>query len=381
MNQVLIGKILLIGAFQAFFLAALLIKKKEKALHDFFMGAWLIFLGLYVSVYTLSHAGFFLQNPWLINLYISFLLLNGPFLYWYVKSLIHKDFKPIREIFLHLTPFLLFNLYLIIFFSSHDILKNTEGMNASLKIDLPYTYLIFLFLIVISVPYYILWSVRLLRNHRKNITNTFSALENKNLIWLRNLTVILGITWIMLVAIFFTHHVLLLFSDDFCINGLFLTLSVFIIFVGYFGIYQPAIFTSRLPEPSIDILTENIPYSGSPLKVEDIQKYLSSLSDYMDTNKPYLNNELTLYQLAEEVKILPHTLSRIINEYHHQNFFDYINQYRVQEFKAAVADPKYKDYSLLGIAFECGFNSKSAFNRMFKKSTGLTPSQFKEANL
>jgi AraC-like DNA-binding protein len=381
MNQVLIGKILLIGAFQAFFLAALLIKKKEKALHDFFMGAWLIFLGLYVSVYTLSPAGYFLQNPWLINLYISFLLLNGPFLYWYVKSLIHKDFKPIREIFLHLIPFLLFNLYLIIFFSSHDILKNTEGMNASRNIDLPYTYLIFLFLIIISVPYYILWSVSLLRNHRKNITNTFSALENKNLIWLRNLTVILGITWIMLVAIFFTHHVLLLFSDDFCINGLFLTLSVFIIFVGYFGIYQPAIFTSRLPEPSIDILTENIPYSGSPLKVEDIQKYLSSLSDYMDTNKPYLNNELTLYQLAEEVKILPHTLSRIINEYHHQNFFDYINQYRVQEFKAAVADPKYKDYSLLGIAFECGFNSKSAFNRMFKKSTGLTPSQFKEANL
>jgi len=381
MNQVLIGKILLIGAFQAFFLAALLIKKNEKALHDFFMGAWLIFLSLYVSVYTISPAGFFLQNPWLINLYISLLLLNGPFLYWYVKSLIHKDFKPIREIFLHLIPFLLFNLYLIIFFSSRDILKNTEGMNASRKIDLPFIYLIFLFFIAISVPYYILWSIRLLRNHRKNISNTFSALENRNLIWLRNLTVILGITWTILVAIFFTHHVLLLFSDDFCINGLFLTLSVFIIFVGYFGIYQPAIFTSRLPEPSIDILTENIPYSGSPLKMEDIQKYLSSLSDYMETNKPYLNNELTLYQLSEKVKIQPHTLSRIINEYHHQNFFDYINHYRVQEFKAAVADPKYKDYSLLGIAFECGFNSKSAFNRMFKKSTGLTPSQFKEANL
>ena len=63
------------------------------------------------------------------------------------------------------------------------------------------------------------------------------------------------------------------------------------------------------------------------------------------------------------------------------NFFDYINQYRVQEFKAAVTDPKNKNYSLLGIAFECGFNSKSAFNRMFKKSTGLTPSQFKESTL
>ena len=380
MNQLLIGKILLIGAFQAFFLAALLIKKREKALHDFIIGAWLIFLGLYVSVYTISPEGFFLQHPWLINLYISLLLLNGPFLYWYVKSLIHKDFKPVKEILLHLIPFFLFIFYLLIFFSPDDILKNTESINAAQKIELPFTYLIFLVIIAISVPYYILWSVRLLRNHRKNITNTFSAIENRNLIWLRNLTVILGITWTILVTIFFLHHVLLLFSDDFCINGLFLTLSVFIIFVGYYGMYQPAIFTSRIPEPPIDTIAENIPYSGSPLKVEDIQKYLSSLSDYMKTNKPYLNNELTLYQLAEEVKILPHTLSRIINEYHHQNFFDYINQYRVQEFKAAVADPKYKNYSLLGIAFECGFNSKSAFNRMFKKSTGLTPSQFKEAN-
>ena len=380
MNQLLIGKILLIGAFQAFFLAALLIKKREKALHDFIIGAWLIFLGLYVSVYTISPEGFFLQHPWLINLYISLLLLNGPFLYWYVKSLIHKDFKPVKEILLHLIPFFLFIFYLLIFFSPDDILKNTESINAAQKIELPFTYLIFLVIIAISVPYYILWSVRLLRNHRKNITNTFSAIENRNLIWLRNLTVILGITWTILVTIFFLHHVLLLFSDDFCINGLFLTLSVFIIFVGYYGMYQPAIFTSRIPEPPIDTIAENIPYSGSPLKVEDIQKYLSSLSDYMKTNKPYLNNELTLYQLAEEVKILPHTLSRIINEYHHQNFFDYINQYRVQEFKTAVADPKYKNYSLLGIAFECGFNSKSAFNRMFKKSTGLTPSQFKEAN-
>jgi len=122
MNQLLIGKILLIGAFQAFFLAALLIKKREKALHDFIIGAWLIFLGLYVAVYTISPAGFFLQNPWLINLYISLLLLNGPFLYWYVKSLIHKDFKPVREIFLHLIPFFLFIFYLLIFFSPDDCL-------------------------------------------------------------------------------------------------------------------------------------------------------------------------------------------------------------------------------------------------------------------
>jgi len=103
----------------------------------------------------------------------------------------------------------------------------------------------------------------------------------------------------------FSWHVLLLFSDDFCINGLFLTLSAFIILVGYFGLHQPVIFTSRDHIPPIDYSEENIRYSGSLLKDEDVQKYLVSLADYMKTKKPYLNNQLTLYQLAEEVNILP----------------------------------------------------------------------------
>lgn len=379
MNQLLIDRILLIGAFQAFFLAALLIKKKEKALHDFLIGAWLIFLGMYVSVYSFSPAGFFLRNPWLINFYISLLLLNGPFLFWYVKSLIHTDFKPDHEIFWHLLPFFLFNLYLIIFFSSDDILKNAGSINGATKIELPFTYLILLVITAISVPYYILWSIHLLKKHRQIISNNFSSLEKINLIWLRNLTGILGIAWTILVAIFFIHHVLLLFSDDFCINGLFLTLSAFIILVGYFGLHQPAIFTSRNSLPPIDNSEKNIRYSGSLLKEEDIQKYLVSLADYMKTRKPYLNNQLTLYQLAEEVNILPHYLSRIINEHHHQNFFDFINFYRVDEFKNRLSDSHFKNFTLLAIAFECGFNSKSSFNRFFKKVIGSTPSEYKNS--
>jgi len=379
MNQLIIDRILLIGAFQAFFLAALLIKKKGKAPHDFLIGAWLIFLGIYVSVYSFSPAGFFLRNPWLINFYISLLLLNGPFLFLYVKSLIQTYFKPVREIFLHLLPFFLFNLYLIIFFSSEDILKNTGSINAATKIELPVTYLILLVITAISVPYYILWSINLLRKHRRIISNNFSSLEKRNLIWLRNLTGILGIAWTILVAIFFIHHVLLLFSDDFCINGLFLTLSAFIILVGYFGLHQPAIFTSRDHIPPIDYSEENIRYSGSLLKDEDVQKYLVSLADYMKTKKPYLDNQLTLYQLAEEVNILPHYLSRIINEHHHQNFFDFINFFRVDEFKNRLTDPHFKNFTLLAIAFDCGFNSKSSFNRFFKKVTGSTPSDYKNS--
>jgi AraC-like DNA-binding protein len=378
MNQLLIDKILLIGGFQAFFLAALLIKKKEKALHDFIIGLWLVFLGLYVSVYSLSPEGFFLRNPWLISFYISLLLLIGPVLFWYVKSLIYTNFKPFHKLFLHLLPFFLFNLYLTIFFSYDDFLKSIQSIKGSIVIELPFPYYIFLFITAISIPYYILWSIHLLRAHRKIITNNFSSLEKRNLIWLRNLIIMLGITWILLVAIFFIHHVLLSFSDDFCINGLFLTLSVFIILVGYLGLYQYAIFTSRDSFSPVEDSEDTIKYSGSSLKEEDIQKYRILLDEYMKMGKPYLNNQLTLYQLAEEVNIPPHYLSRIINAYYQQNFFEFINRYRVDEFKKRLIDPKFKNYTLLAIAFDCGFNSKSSFNRLFKKDTGSTPSEYKD---
>ena len=379
MNQSTIDTVLLIGSFQAFFLTALLIKKKEKSLHDLIIGTWLIFLGLYVAIYAISPAGFFLQNPWLISFYISLLLLIGPFLFWYVKALITTNFKPSRGIIWHLLPFALSNLYLILFVTSADFSKSIQRIEETNQIDFPIPYYIFLFITAISVPFYILWSIQLLRKHRKAITDNFSSTEKRTLTWLRNIIGLLGITWIALVTILFIHHVLRLFSDDFCIHGLFLTLSVFIIVVGYFGLDQYAVFTPPFVTQEAENIDGNIKYAGSALKEEDIKKYLLSLSDYMKTNKPYLNNQLTLYQLAEEVSIPPHYLSRIINEYHHQNFFDFINIYRVDEFKSRINDSHFKNYTLLAIAFDCGFNSKSSFNRLFKKVTGSTPSEYKNS--
>ena len=101
------------------------------------------------------------------------------------------------------------------------------------------------------------------------------------------------------------------------------------------------------------------------------------LDDYMKKSKPFLNNELTLNQLAVGVNIPPHHLSQIINEHLNQNFFDFINQFRVNEFIERLPNPKYAHYALLAIAFDSGFNSKTTFNRYFKKAVGLTPSEYK----
>jgi len=98
----------------------------------------------------------------------------------------------------------------------------------------------------------------------------------------------------------------------------------------------------------------------------------------MEDEKPYLDNRLSLKQLAELIDLTTNHLSQIINEKLNKNFFDFINEYRIKEVKQNLSNPKLQHYTLLAIAFQSGFNSKSSFNDIFKKNTGLTPSEYQK---
>jgi AraC-like DNA-binding protein len=98
----------------------------------------------------------------------------------------------------------------------------------------------------------------------------------------------------------------------------------------------------------------------------------------METGKPYLDPDLSLPQLSDNLDIPVHYLSQVINGRYGLNFHDFVNRYRVEEFKEKVGSAEFVNFTLLGIAFECGFNSKSAFNRVFRQFTGVTPSQYKK---
>lgn len=97
----------------------------------------------------------------------------------------------------------------------------------------------------------------------------------------------------------------------------------------------------------------------------------------MRERKPYLESQLTIKDLADTLQVNPKHLSQVINEQLDQNFFNYINSYRVNEVKNRIADPDYRHLTVLGIALDCGFNSKSSFNSVFKKITGQTPTSYK----
>lgn len=101
----------------------------------------------------------------------------------------------------------------------------------------------------------------------------------------------------------------------------------------------------------------------------------------METEKPYLDPNISLHGLSKNLMIPDHYMSQIINTKLKLNFYDFINNYRIEEAKRIFTNPKQNHLTVLEVAIEVGFNSKSAFNRAFKKATQKTPSEFKKNHL
>lgn len=374
-----------IASFSAFFFVALLLGKKPKTLHDRILVYWLVYLGLFTGLYLFSSLEFFDRIKQFPAFIVSLFLLHGPFLYLYTSALTLGKRKLVTQDFLHFLPFLIFVLYLL-------IASRFPGYSAGIRLDHVSTHirppLFFVFLLLMTVasgPLYFILSIVRVQKHKREYMDNISTAEKINLNWLRILLYIFGIIWTFLIIIAVTHHIFHYSSIHFCINGLLLSLSAFIVLVGYYGLKQKEIFVHFTVEyPDHHSLREYTTvtkekYSSLFLSEKKIAGYVKKINRYMEQEKPFLNPDLTLPLLASELAIPAHHLSRVINEQFERNFFDFINGYRVEEVKKKLLDPAYDNFSLLGIAFEYGFNSKSAFNRIFKKTTGLTPSEYKKS--
>lgn len=163
----------------------------------------------------------------------------------------------------------------------------------------------FLFLTVISEPVYFASSILLFKKLDIKIFNTFSTYETVNLNWLRKLVYIFGFIWTVLMIFTTIHHVFQMFSWIFCTHGLTLSLSTFIILIGYYGQKQKEIFV-QFPTQNIEFITESkVKYFGTFLKDEEVEQYIIKIKEHFDTEKPYLNAEISLPDLANKLDIPP----------------------------------------------------------------------------
>jgi len=198
------------------------------------------------------------------------------------------------------------------------------------------------------------------------------------LIWLHYLIYGIGLIWIFVI-----------YGND---EILFSLVVLFVIFIGYFGINQVGVFSSEnkknLSSSTDDFLNskdevnisydtiKNPKYVKSGLNQETAIEIHKLLKEVIEKNQLFTNSELTLVELAQTLDVLPNNLSQVINTFEQKNFYDYINSKRVELFLKLVAIPENKKYTILSLAFDCGFNSKSSFNKYFKKVTNLTPSEY-----
>ena len=239
--------------------------------------------------------------------------------------------------------------------------------------------------------YYWLSSNRALRTYKMNYENSNSY--EQNLQFLNTVLFIQAIclfAWaatalIAVVGWWFNLNVFSLV--EFSVETMWIIFSMITFFLGYFAIHEPDLFRltetiRELPAFSQQLIMQKSAEPKAELiekaeePIENLEAEIEKVSNYMRDFKPYTNSKLNLVELANNLKMPPYLLSRIINAGFGKNFFDFVNSYRVEEFKSRVEDPKFRNYTLLSIAFDAGFNSKTAFNRSFKKITNRTPSSF-----
>ena len=358
---------IILSAFHSF----VLFSKNDKRLSDYVLALWFCFSGISLFSFFLVYSDKHLIYPSLTVLGMPFPLLIGPLLLLYTKyQTTTNSFK--KSDLLHVFPFAIVffffvNIYFLPFESRSEILRSGGRgyeMQGFIK----------LLAIYISGMVYIPWSAKKLLDYKKNINNQFSNTERINFNWLLYLIIGMAIVWIIILFV----------QDDRFIFG---AVSLFIIWMSYFGTKQVQIFRansfpSEEEEPHSDICEENnrdaeTPrYSKSSLNVENILEIHAALIKVLNEKQPYLNPELKLTDLAVLLGVHPNHLSQVINSQCGKSFYDLINERRIQEFIFRLKQKESKQYTLVALAFDCGFNSKASFNRNFKKYTQLTPSDY-----
>ncbi len=362
----------LLGVAQALLLAAaLLTVKRGNRIANRFLAAFVIVIAIGVGGATMASDRFIVQYPHFLKIQDPFYLLGAPLLFLYLRTLIKGRAGSGKKDLLHFLPFALVFLYLLPFYLQSSEAK-LFSVGSYFNFWARWSYLRSTTLIVQFIIYLSLIAAMFVAYSRK-LKHQASPAEKSVLFQVRFMLATLTAVWVMgslkfvLTLIFPAYDTQ---TVDLLIPA---SLSVFVYAMGYIGLKRPEVLTGM-----DDLPPSPRRYEKSTLTLERADTYLQRLLDLMNTEKPYMDGELTLQKLAKAVAISPHHLSQTINEQLNQNFIDFINAYRIEEAKRMLVDPAKRHYSILAVSEEVGFNSKSAFNTAFKKHANMTPSEFRK---
>ena len=353
--------ILLLAPIQAFFLFSLLLAKPHRSFADKVLMAWLVGIGTHTLIYFL-YFQYQLSVPFIINLNSAFPFLQGPFLLAYVVALVGMRQRFTGLDYLHLLPFASFVLFMVLLnglsiFSLADT-DTTKLVNIFAVSDL------FSALLLLSVPIYIAWSLVIMRRASRVLQ---SPAESSRFRWIWSFVAGLGVVWIAAMAAAVLNHKQLAQP-----HMIFWALTIVVYVLGYLGLTRTTVFTA----PEFEVLKNELQpkYQKSGLKPADAKALYKDLVTHVDNEQAYLDAEISLSGLARDLGYSTNHVSQVINEFDQCNFHDFINSRRVAE--ACQRLQQSREINLLELAMDVGFNSKSSFNRAFRRFAGVTPSEY-----
>lgn len=373
---------------------------RRSTLSDALLAVLLAVPTLSIAQQMLAYAGWYDSHdgyttalfyvPWQLN------LLLGPAYYLYFRSLTSQEFRLFPRAWRHLLPGLL-QFGLIVGALGYDLLwrPSVGGQPVPVGTKGPAMVMAETIGHYLGYAQYVLLPVycwRVLTDYRRYtryLHDNFSDTERLRFAGLQQL-VMVQVLALVLSQLFTLVNWKIGLSDAASWNYFFLRglLVYWLVAVGLQANYAAAITPLRFdaaPEPASEVTltpvapaaTQALPETKLPAAelAPELLVWRDKLLALMAEEQPWLEPELTLTEVAKRLRITPGLLSKVINSGCGQNFNDFVNAYRVQEAQRLLADPRFAHYSLVGVALESGFNSRSTFNRVFKKVVGQAPSE------
>lgn len=371
-----------IASFSALLIAFLTYSKRNKTISDKILVAWVINFAFHFAVpFFLERKLLFNESTWGMLLGL-FVVIHSPFIFVYTLSLTDSKFKLNIKYLFHFG----FILIYILAFAPYLFLSEEERVQLAMnKQDLTYHMFLPMLVLLFFRIYFLIRTIIALYTHQLKIKQVYSFSEKVNLAWLKRITY----GFFFIIALSFLAYglvsarVISIFWMDY---SLVIANIIIFFYLAYFGNRQQLVYTTQpIAEAASSKLKKTsksktgIETSEESEKEKKLDPIIQALNQKMTEEKLYLNPELNIGDLANMLTIHAHQLSKLINTQLHKNFYEFVNDFRVQEFKTLVANPKNKHISILGLALDAGFNSKASFNRIFKNSTGTTPSEFRES--
>lgn len=352
-----------------FLSVALFLRKVPNKKPNNILGLFFLMMSIYSIMVSLRFGAYDEGNLVFLGNYTPidgvFLLFMGPTIYFYMRSILNKPiFSKKWHLFLHLiplVPFIAFNIY----FSTWSYVDRIEWMFLDFTQGTLETNLLNIVL-YIQMPLYLLFSHTFVKNQLHVSSKVMVGNIFIDVSWLRFFIKMNLVFMIISAPLCFYFHT----EKSNIIIGQ-IGMNIQFIYISFKSAWQSRVFPIEIHQNKYRKNTVNY-----DKQLES--KYLDLIANYMKVDKPFLNENCNIQSVSLALNITVHQLSSIINQCFQRSFSDYINEFRIAEAKILLVDSKYKNLTLESIGFECGFGSKSNFNKTFKKLTNYTPSEFRK---